>query len=90
VPVARHPTATSPEEGVLLSERLATLERCLGDLGEREREVLGLRFVAGLRNGEIAAVIGTSEGNVAKIVHRTLRALRGRLTAEGDRDDRSI
>jgi RNA polymerase sigma factor (sigma-70 family) len=64
-------------------ERLALLRRCLTDLSERERDVIGLRFIAQLRHREIASLVRTSEGNVAKILHRTLRTLRDRLAAEG-------
>jgi RNA polymerase sigma-70 factor, ECF subfamily len=73
----------SPERAAVSNERLAVLRRCLTDLSDRERDVIGLRFVAQLRNREIAALVRTSEGNVAKILHRALRGLRDRLTAEG-------
>ncbi|HEY8477156.1 MAG TPA: sigma-70 family RNA polymerase sigma factor [Chloroflexota bacterium] len=79
-----HPTSESPDEQVLAAERAALAMSCLRALGEREREVVVLRFVAGLRNREIARVVGTSEGNVAKIIHRALRKLRAHLgTKEG-------
>lgn len=80
----QHPLAAAPDGDLLRGERLALVGKCLGDLNEREREVMGLRFVAGLRNREIARVVGTSEGNVAKIIHRALAKLRERLVdAEG-------
>ncbi len=65
-----------------MAAQLAEVRRLLADLSDREREAIGLRFVAGLRNGEIALVLGTSEGNVAKILHRALRKLRERLPKE--------
>ena len=77
-----HPLAGSPESGALVAAQLAEVRRLLTDLGDREREAIGLRFVAGLRNGEIALILGTSEGNVAKILHRALRKLRERLPKE--------
>jgi RNA polymerase sigma-70 factor (ECF subfamily) len=80
-----HPQSPSPEIAALTNERLALLQRCLHDASERERDVIGLRFVARLRNRDIASLIGTSEGNVAKILHRTLHKLRDRLSAEGYR-----
>ncbi len=67
---------------MLRAEREALVRRYVGELGERERAIVELRFVAGLRNREIAPIVGLSEGNVAKILHRTLRRLRARLTSE--------
>jgi RNA polymerase sigma-70 factor (ECF subfamily) len=80
---SHHPWSSSPEDAALSSERLAILARCMTSLTDREREIIGLRFVARLRNREIGSLVRTSEGNVAKILHRALRKLRDRLTAEG-------
>jgi RNA polymerase sigma-70 factor (ECF subfamily) len=78
-----HPSGFAPETAAVASERLATLGRCLTELSEREREVIGLRFIARLRHRQIASLVGTSEGNVAKILHRALQELRDRLATEG-------
>ena len=78
-----HPSSPPPESAAMAGERLAALARCLTDLSERERDVIGLRFIAELRNREIASLVRTSEGNVAKIIHRTLRKLRVSLADEG-------
>jgi RNA polymerase sigma-70 factor (ECF subfamily) len=78
-----HPSNPSPKSAAVANERLAILRGCLTDLSDREREVIGLRFVARPRNRQIGSLVGTSEGNVAKILHRTLRKLRDRLAAEG-------
>ena len=86
VPAALHPRSDSPECDVLASDTQARIERCLTDLGEREREIVGLRLIAGLRNSAIAEITRTSEGNVAKIVHRALRKVRLCLTEEGMSD----
>ena len=82
LPLYSQPTVDSPEASALVAEQLRLARGLLGALGEREREAIGLRFVAELRNGEIARVLGTSEGNVAKILHRALRKLRERLPKE--------
>jgi RNA polymerase sigma factor (sigma-70 family) len=71
---AMHPTSTSPEPLVDLASLLAPLQH-------REREAIALRFVVGLRNREIAGVLGTTEGNVAKLIHRGLRRLRSTVEA---------
>lgn len=53
--------------------RLATL---LADLPERERELLALKYGAGLTNRAIARLTGLGESNVGTILHRTVQALR--------------
>jgi RNA polymerase sigma-70 factor, ECF subfamily len=82
LPPEGHPVTDGPEMRVLAEERLELIQRCLGDLSEREREIVGLRFVAGLRNREIALVLSMSEGNVAKIIHRATSKVRKRLHEE--------
>ena len=42
----------------------------------RERELIALKFFAGLDNAEIAAVIGVSESNAGTKLHRTIIKLR--------------
>ncbi len=53
----------------------------LADLGEREREVLALRFGGDLTGPEIAELTGLSLANVQQILSRSLRKLRGVLDA---------
>ncbi len=81
--LAARPAPDLPEARLLAGERLALVRRHLAALGEREREIIGLRFVGGLRNRQIAQVLGMSEGNVAKIIHRALVSVRKRLQEEG-------
>ena len=42
----------------------------------RERELVALKFFAGLTNAELAAVIGTSETNAGTRLHRVIEKLR--------------
>jgi RNA polymerase sigma-B factor len=49
---------------------------CIGDLSERERTVLELRFGAELTQSEIAERIGVSQMQVSRILRRTLERLR--------------
>lgn len=58
------------------------LSRLLGQLEERERELVALRFGAGLTNRDIAGLTGLSESNVGVILHRTMKRLRSRLEEE--------
>lgn len=57
------------------AERLA---RLMGELSERERELLALKYGAGLTNRAIAKATGLSESNVGTIVHRAVEAIRNR------------
>jgi RNA polymerase sigma factor (sigma-70 family) len=58
------------------SLRRATLRQAMTELTARERELVALKFFAGLANSEIAAVIGTSESNAGTRLHRVLEKLR--------------
>ncbi len=48
----------------------------LAQLAPRERELIALKFFAGLGNGEIARVLGTSESNAGTKLHRAVNKLR--------------
>ena len=56
--------------------RRTTLRAAMETLDARERELIGLKFFAGLGNAEIAAVIGVSESNAGTRIHRTIEKLR--------------
>ena len=45
-------------------------------LDARERELVALKFFAGLANAEIAAVLGISESNAGTKLHRVVTKLR--------------
>ena len=55
--------------------RLAALTASLSD---RERDLIALRYGAGLSNRAIAPLVGLSESNVGTILHRTVQTLRSR------------
>jgi RNA polymerase sigma factor (sigma-70 family) len=74
-----------PELADALSGGEEALEQVLSDdalrawlapLGEREREVVALRYAAELPATEIAAITGLSPANVHQIASRSLRRLR--------------
>ena len=54
----------------------ALLQRALDSLTGRERELVALKYFAGLSNTEIATVIGTSESNAGTRLHRVIEKLR--------------
>jgi RNA polymerase sigma factor (sigma-70 family) len=62
-----------PAEG---SERRIVLATALQGLEPRERELVALKFFAGLSNVEIARVLGISESNAGTRLHRVIDKLR--------------
>jgi RNA polymerase sigma-70 factor (ECF subfamily) len=48
----------------------------LAGLEVRERELIALKFFAGLSNAELARVVGVSESNAGTLLHRTVQKLR--------------
>jgi RNA polymerase sigma-70 factor (ECF subfamily) len=55
---------------------MARLTALLATLPDRDRELLSLKYGAGLTNRAIARITGLSESNVGTIVHRAVQALR--------------
>lgn len=68
--------ATTPHESAEVALRRAALQAAMGRLDPRERELVALKFFAGLGNAEIAQVIGTSESNAGTKLHRAITKLR--------------
>jgi RNA polymerase sigma factor (sigma-70 family) len=71
----------SPEETLIQVEAQTELLNALAHLSERERDLLSLKFAAGLTNRRIAELTGLSEANVGVIVYRSLQHLRVLLAA---------
>ena len=70
------PTAPVPEDGEEAAVRRATVRAALASLDARERELIALKFHAGLSNGEIAKVLGISDANAGTRLHRAVTRLR--------------
>lgn len=60
-------------EGIMRRE---AVRAALGALSARERDLIALKFHAGLSNPEIARVLGLSESNAGTMLHRTITKLR--------------
>ncbi|HEY8083805.1 MAG TPA: sigma-70 family RNA polymerase sigma factor [Solirubrobacterales bacterium] len=58
------------------SELRLIVSGALGELGARERELIALKFFAGLSNSEIARVLGITESNTGTKLHRAISKLR--------------
>src|SRR4051812_21964184 len=54
----------------------AAVRTALAGLEPRERELVALKFIAGLSNAEIADVIGVSASNAGTRLHRVVQKLR--------------
>lgn len=79
---------TAGESPETLAERRSDAEqlgRQLERLSERERELIALKYGAGLTNRAIAHATGLTATNVGTILHRAIAALRDGWP-EGDRD----
>lgn len=77
LPEQLHGTSDDDPEAALLGrERVERLRNQLATLDSDKRELLGLRFAAGLSSREIAPVVGKSEAAVKKQLTRIIQQLR--------------
>jgi RNA polymerase sigma-70 factor, ECF subfamily len=83
LPDALHPT-TEPDLETLVQrqEVLRHLQIFLAKLKPSERELLALRYAAGLSSSEIAAVIGKQPAAIRKQLSRLLQSLKEHYTDE--------
>ena len=70
------PDAESPTAGMERQELLATLERAIKSLPERERIIVGLYYGERLKYREIATVMAVSETRVSQLMQQALGRLR--------------
>jgi RNA polymerase sigma-70 factor (ECF subfamily) len=68
--------AVPVESGAEQTLRRETVAAALATLDPRERDLVALKFFAGLTNAEIARVLRISESNTGTRLHRTLERLR--------------
>jgi RNA polymerase sigma factor (sigma-70 family) len=68
--------AATAEASAEHSERRLALRAALAQLAPPERELIALKFFAGLGNAEIASVVGVSESNAGTRLHRAVTKLR--------------
>jgi len=64
-----------PLDALSQRQRVVALQRLIGTLSPRRQEVITLKFFGGLRNKEIAALLGLDERTVASHLSRGLRDL---------------
>lgn len=69
----------SPEDIARQADHIEQVRRALAALTPRQQEMVTLRYYGGLRNKEIAHVLGLDERTVAATLSRALDALRDHL-----------
>jgi RNA polymerase sigma factor (sigma-70 family) len=80
---ARSSPLPTPEQAAADAETRRSLVHAVGRLRRRDRDLLGMRFGAGLTNREIARMTGLKEGHVAVLVQRALARVKARLESQG-------
>jgi RNA polymerase sigma factor (sigma-70 family) len=68
--------AAPPEDAAEAALRRAAVRVALARIDARDRELIALKFHAGLDNSEIAAVLGVSVTNAGTQLHRAMTKLR--------------
>lgn len=79
-----------PDAELQRRETLERLERILAGLEGRYREIVELRYLAGKRYEEIAAILGAPMGTVKTLLHRArlqMREMARENRADEERDD---
>jgi len=64
------------EDGAEVALRRTAVRDALASLPAREREIVALKFHAGLTNTELARVLGVSESAAGTLLYRTMEKLR--------------
>ncbi len=70
------PDTPAPEDEAELAIRRQAVRAGLSALDPRDRELIALKFHAGLATAELAAVLGVSESNAGTRLHRAMQKLR--------------
>jgi RNA polymerase sigma-B factor len=70
----------SEDEGFARTDDRTSLEPALGDLPERERRILRMRFEEGLTQTQIADRVGLSQMHVSRLIRRSLESMRATLS----------
>lgn len=73
----------SPDDRLERRERDRSLVAMVEALPERERELIRLKFQAGLSYREIEEITGISQGNIGYFLHKAVKALKERWMEEG-------
>ena len=72
---------SGPDDELIKKETREELLRAVSRLSDRERDIIGLKFAAGMTNTAISEMTGLTASNIAVIVFRALKSLRADLGA---------
>jgi RNA polymerase sigma-70 factor (ECF subfamily) len=64
------------EDGAEIALRRTVVKQALAKLPARDREIIALKFHAGLHNAELGRVLGVSESAAGTLLYRTMEKLR--------------
>jgi RNA polymerase sigma-70 factor (ECF subfamily) len=64
------------DDGAEVALRRTAVRTALAKLSAREREIVALKFHAGMSNAELASVLRISESNAGTLLYRTMEKLR--------------
>jgi RNA polymerase sigma factor (sigma-70 family) len=74
--LVEEPPAATSDDDIDAALHRATVRTAVAALPPRDRELIALKFHAGLDNAELAAVLGVSVSNAGTRLHRALTKLR--------------
>src|SRR5690348_7791788 len=79
VPEPEPDESTSAEAGALESIGRRSMLELIEDLSPEQQQVLTLKFVFNFSNGEVATILGKTEGAIKSLQHRALVSLQKQL-----------
>ncbi|GED71354.1 specialized sigma subunit of RNA polymerase [Brevibacillus reuszeri] len=74
---------SSPEEIVIRGDNHEELFKALAKLSDKERHIIAMKYAAGLKNAEIAELLGVSGSNIGVVLYRCLKKLQKELEKGG-------
>lgn len=74
---------SSPEEIVIRDDSHEELFKALAKLSDKERHIIAMKYAAGLKNAEIAELLGVSGSNIGVVLYRCLKKLQKELEKGG-------
>jgi RNA polymerase sigma-70 factor (ECF subfamily) len=75
--------STSAEQGALQSIGQKSMLELIENLSGEQQQVLTLKFVFNFSNGEVATILGKTEGAIKSLQHRALASLQKQLEQRG-------
>ncbi|TKI54000.1 sigma-70 family RNA polymerase sigma factor [Brevibacillus antibioticus] len=76
---------SSPEDIVIRDDHHQALFQALAKLSDKERNIIAMKYAAGLKNAEIAELLGVSGSNIGVVLYRCLKKLQMELQKGGFR-----